>query len=38
MIDMVDTFLYLAKVYVRLDQPQKALEVFNKVNKENSNI
>ncbi|EDV29838.1 Tetratricopeptide repeat protein 8 [Trichoplax sp. H2] len=30
MIDMVDTFLYLAKVYVRLDQPQKALEVFNK--------
>ncbi|XP_013404505.1 tetratricopeptide repeat protein 8 [Lingula anatina] len=27
-MDMVDTFLYLAKVYVRLDQPLTAVEIF----------
>jgi tetratricopeptide repeat protein 8 len=26
--DMVDTFLYLAKVYVRLDQPLTSVEVY----------
>ena len=26
--DMVDTFLYLCKVYVRLDQPLTAVEVY----------
>ena len=30
--DMVDTYLYLCKVYVRLDQPLSAIEVFKKVN------
>ena len=29
--DMVDTYLYLCKVYVRLDQPLSAIEVFKKV-------
>ena len=28
--EMVDTYLYLSKVYVRLDQPLTAIEVFNK--------
>ena len=26
--DMIDTYLYLCKVYVRLDQPLTAIEVF----------
>lgn len=26
--DMVDTYLYLCKVYVRLDQPLTAVEVY----------
>ncbi len=26
--DFVDTYLYLAKVYVRLDQPLTAVEVY----------
>ena len=29
--EIVDTFLYLAKVYVKLDQPLTAIEVFLKV-------
>ena len=29
--EMVDTYLYLAKVYVRLDQPLTAVEVLKKV-------
>ena len=29
--DMVDTYLYLCKVYVRLDQPLTAIECFKKV-------
>ena len=29
--EMVDTYLYLAKVYVRLDQPLTAIEILKKV-------
>jgi tetratricopeptide repeat protein 8 len=29
--EMVDTFLHLCKVYVRLDEPLKAIESFTKV-------
>ena len=31
--EMVDTYLYLAKVYVRLDQPLTAIEILKKVAK-----
>lgn len=27
--DMVDTYLYLCKVYVKLDQPLTAIEIFS---------
>lgn len=26
--EMIDTYLYLAKVYIRLDQPKTAIEVY----------
>jgi uncharacterized protein HemY len=29
--EMVDTYLYLAKVYVRLDQPLTAIDILKKV-------
>ena len=29
--EMIDTYLYLCKVYVRLDQPLTAIEAFKKV-------
>ena len=29
--EMVDTYLYLAKVYVRLDQPLTAIEILRKL-------
>lgn len=29
--DVVDTYLYLCKVYRRLDQPMTAVEVYKKV-------
>ena len=29
--EMVDTFLHLCRVYVRLDEPLKAIESFTKV-------
>ena len=29
--DMVDSYLYLCKVYVRLDQPLTAIDCFQKV-------
>lgn len=31
--EIVDTYLYLCKVYVRLDQPLTAIEVYLKVGK-----
>ena len=36
--DIVDIYLYLCKVYRRLDQPLTAVEVFKKVGLESCNL